>query len=114
MVRDVVAAERRCTIEESERQLLTSSRRPIVLLRKRPNAGIVDAVAPRNPLLGLMLPYTPLHHLLFEAAGERALVMTSGNRSDEAIAYEDADAQTGWAASRPVSHAHNRPIHALR
>src|ERR1700722_8152887 len=85
MVRDVETAERLCEINPDERQLLESPRRPIVLLRKRPTLGelVADAVAPGNPRLGVMLPYTPLHHLLFAEFRGQALVMTSGNRSDE-------------------------------
>lgn len=110
MVRDVAAAERLCTMDEIERQLLISSRRPIVLLRKRRNAAVAEEVAPGNPLLGLMLPYTPLHHLLFEAVGERPLVMTSGNRSDEPIAYEDADALERLRDIADLFLTHDRPI----
>src|SRR5205814_5054675 len=64
MVADADTAAALCTVVPAERGLLCSSRRPIVLLRKRPDCGIADAVAPGNPLLGVMLPYTPLHHLL--------------------------------------------------
>jgi hydrogenase maturation protein HypF len=111
MVRDVAAAELLCTIDEVERRLLMSSRRPIVLLRRRPNTGVAEEIAPRNPLLGVILPYTPLHHLLFEAVGERALAMTSGNRSDEPIAYEDVDALDRLRGVADVFLTHNRPIH---
>ena len=111
MVRDLAAAQRPCIIDEAERELLMSPRRPIVLLRKRMNAAVTDAVAPRNPLLGVMLPYTPLHHLLFEVVGERPLVMTSGNRSDEPIAHEDADALDRLRGIADLFVMHNRPIH---
>src|SRR5581483_7931993 len=90
MVADLAAAERLCEVDDAERALLTSPRRPIVLLRKRAD-GVAAAVAPGNPFLGVMLPYTPLHHLLLRDVGI-PLVMTSGNRSDEPIAHEDADA----------------------
>src|SRR5262249_5506896 len=92
MVRDAAAAEALCELQTDERTLLLSPRRPIVLLRKRPGAPVADTVAPRNPYLGVMLPYTPLHHLLLHAVAGVPLVMTSGNRSDEPIAYEDTDA----------------------
>lgn len=111
MVRDTAAAERLCWMSEAERQLVASPRRPIVLLRKRPNTAIADEIAPRNPLLGLMLPYTPLHHLLLEAVGERPLVMTSGNRSDEPIAHEDADALDRLRGIADLFLMHNRLIH---
>ncbi len=69
--------------------LLTSRARPIVLA---PAKIVLPGVAPDNDELGLMLPYTPLHHLLFAAGAPDVLVMTSANRSSEPIAYEDADA----------------------
>ena len=94
MVRDVAAAEAHCEMREEERELLLSPHRPIVLLCHRtvPYAVIAEEVAPGNPWLGVMLPYTPLHHLLLQRAGEMPLVMTSGNRSDEPIAYRDDEA----------------------
>src|SRR5262249_35905418 len=90
MVRDVAAAEGLCAVDARERALPPSPRRPIVLPRKRAGAAVADGVAPRNPCLGVMLPYTPLHHLLLHEAEGVPLVMTSGNRSDEPIAYEDS------------------------
>jgi len=113
MVRDVETAARLCEIDADERELLESPRRPIVLLRKRPTLGelVCDAVAPGNPRLGVMLPYTPLHHLLFAEFPRQALVMTSGNRSDEPIAYEDADAFERLRGIADVFLIHNRPIH---
>jgi hydrogenase maturation protein HypF len=111
MVRDLAAVEALCEVGAGERRLLESSRRPIVLLRKRCGAGVAEAVAPRNPYLGVMLPYTPLHHLLFDAMGSIPLVMTSGNRSDEPIAYEDRDALERLAGIADVFLVHNRPIH---
>jgi hydrogenase maturation protein HypF len=74
-------------------QLLTSSARPIVLAPARAaNNTIARAVAPDNSELGVMLPYTPLHHLLFASGAPEAMVMTSANRSSEPIAYEDDEA----------------------
>ena len=108
MVRDVEEAARLCEISPHECELLLSSRRPIVLLRKRP-AGELAFVAPRNPNLGVMLPYTPLHHLLFAGAEFRALVMTSGNLTEEPIVSreENLSRLTGLA-DRFLTH--NRPI----
>ena len=80
-----------CLVSEAEELLLSSAERPIVLLERRPGAKIPDAIAPRLGTLGFMLPYTPLHYLLFENFGG-PLVMTSGNMSDEPIAYTDQDA----------------------
>ena len=111
MVRDLDAVERLCEVSPAERELLQSVRRPIVLLRKRAGSRIVDAVAPGNPFLGVMLPYTPLHHLLLHALDGLPLVMTSGNRSDEPIAYEDDEALRRLAGIADVFLIHNRPIH---
>jgi hydrogenase maturation protein HypF len=111
MVPDVAAAQALCEINVAERALLGSPRCPIVLLRKRPSSGVAEMVAPRNPHLGVMLPYTPLHHLLLRALEGMPLVMTSGNRSDEPIAYEDGDAVTRLAGIADLFLTHNRPIH---
>src|SRR5207253_4092833 len=71
---------------------------------------LADAIAPRNRRLGVMLPYTPLHHLLLHAIG-RPLVMTSGNRSDEPIAHEDSDAIERLRGIADLFLTHDRPIH---
>ncbi len=73
-----------------------------MLLPRRPGAPVATAVAPGNRQLGVMLPYTPLHHLLLAAVGG-PIVLTSGNISDEPIAYTDATPGTGWPRSRTVS-----------
>ena len=112
MVPDVAAAAALAEVNEIERALLESPRAPIVLLRKRPGAALAEAVAPGNPWLGVMLPYTPLHHLLLRTrplAGQ-PLVMTSGNRSDEPIAYED-DAPQRLVGIADLFLVHDRPIH---
>jgi hydrogenase maturation protein HypF len=110
MVADVEAAEALCEVQPAERELLLSPRRPIVLLRKRPATEIATEVAPDNPFLGVMLPYTPLHHLLLDAMEKVPLVMTSGNRSDEPIAYEDHDATKRLAGIADLFLTHDRPI----
>jgi hydrogenase maturation protein HypF len=109
MAADLAAAEQLCFINDDERRLLTGPRRPIVLLRRRPGADVSAGVAPGNPDLGVMLPYTPLHHLLFAGAEFPALVMTSGNLSEEPIVSreEDLDRLAGLA-DRFLTH--NRPI----
>ena len=100
-----------CEIGPAERELLLSPRWPIVLLRKCVSCAIADGVAPGNPWLGVMLPYTPLHHLLLRTVGGIPLVMTSGNRSDEPIAYRDDDALEKLAGIADLFLIHDRPIH---
>ena len=73
-----------------EERLLTSPERPIVLLRGRNDSPLASEIAPDLGLVGLFLPYSPLHHLLL-AAVDRPLVMTSGNLTQEPIAYRDDD-----------------------
>jgi hydrogenase maturation protein HypF len=107
----VETANRYCRVSVEEQALLASIKRPIVLLHKRSTANIADGVAPLNPRLGVMLPYTPLHHLLVEAAGGVPLVMTSGNRSDEPIAFENDDALDRLKGIAELFLIHDRPIH---
>jgi hydrogenase maturation protein HypF len=97
-------------IEQAEGALLRSRERPIVLLRRRADAPLAPSVAPETQWLGVMLPYTPLHHLLLNDFGG-ALVMTSGNRADEPIAYEDDEARERLDGIADLLLAHNRPIH---
>ena len=93
MVPDAAAvAGTRGTLGDGDVRPADSPGAPIVLLRRRRPPAVAEGVAPGNPWLGVMLPYTPLHHLLLRAVGGRPLVMTSGNRSDEPIAYRDDDA----------------------
>jgi hydrogenase maturation protein HypF len=104
------APERLARISREELSLLRSPARPVVLLRRRDDGAIAPSVAPATPWLGLMLPYTPLHHLL--AADFRGpLVLTSGNLSDEPIAYEDEEAHARLDAVADAFLAHDRPIH---
>jgi hydrogenase maturation protein HypF len=110
MVPDVDAARACCEISPEEEALLTSPRRPIVLLRRGP-CPLPNGIAPGNPRLGLMLPYTPLHHLLLHDLGGIAMVMTSGNRSDEPIAYDDREALERLSGIADVFLVHDRPIH---
>ena len=111
LVRDLEAALSICEVTSADSRLLQSVSRPIVLLRKRPGTAIAEDVAPGNPYLGVMLPYTPIHHLLFEEMGGIPLVMTSGNRSDEPIAYDDTDALERLAGVADLFLTHNRRIH---
>lgn len=110
MVRDIDAALELCELERHGRELLTSPRRPIVLLRKRNRSPLADAVAPGNPFLGVMLPYAPVHHLLLHDLQNIPLVMTSGNRSDEPIAYQEPDALERLAGIADVFLTHDRQI----
>jgi hydrogenase maturation protein HypF len=110
MVADLAAARRFADVSDAEAGLLASPGRPIVLLRKRPGAELAPGIAPDNPAIGLMLAYTPLHHLLLQAL-PTALVMTSGNRSDEPIAFDDADAVARLRGIADVFLTHDRPIH---
>ena len=89
MARDIEVIESFCIVSDADRAALQSPRKPIVLLPRRPGATIAPAVAPGNASLGFMLPYTPLHCLLLN--GFRALVMTSGNLSEEPIVSRNRD-----------------------
>ncbi len=111
MVADAAAAERLCELSSDEVSALTSPARPIVLLRARSPSGVAASVAPGSPWLGVMLPYTPLHHLLLAELQGAPLVMTSGNPSDDPIAYEDADARARLGEIADLLLTHDRPIH---
>jgi hydrogenase maturation protein HypF len=109
MAPTVEAIESFCEVSHSERSLLESIRRPIVLLRRRAHSNLSPAIAPGNRHLGVMLPYTPLHHLLFSETEFTALVMTSGNLSEEPIvSREDELPRLEPLADRFLTH--NRPI----
>ena len=107
---DLAAAMRLCLVEDAAAGLLASPARPIVLLPRQPDADVAVAAAPGNRQLGIMLPYTPLHHLLLAAVG-RPLVLTSGNVSDEPIVYRDGDALDRLAGIADAFLTHDRAIH---
>jgi len=130
MVPDVAAARGLCEVDEAAAGLLASARRPIVLLARRREAGsgptgavsgggpaglvvsgggLAAAVAPGNRQLGLMLPYTPLHHLLLRAVG-RPIVLTSGNSSDEPIVYRDGEVVQRLGGIADAFLTHDRAI----
>lgn len=111
MAADVATVETICTLNTAERMLLTDRKRPIVLLNHKPEAPIAEAVAPHQRSLGVMLPYTPLHHLLLADSPCPLLVMTSGNRSDEPIAYRDETVEAQLGDIADVVWGHTRPIH---
>jgi len=111
MVRDLAAVEALCAVSEADRAALTSWRRPIVLLPRLPSTRLPEAIAPGNRTLGVMLPYTPLHHLLFDGARFDALVMTSGNISEEPIVVENAQARERIGGVAGWFLTHNRDIY---
>lgn len=111
MVPDLDSASRFCWINEFEAALMTSSASPITLLRRK--ADQIDEpappVAPGNPCLGVMLPYTPMHHILIREFGG-ALVATSGNLSDEPICVDETEALERLRGVADLFLIHNRPI----
>ncbi|MEA2196028.1 MAG: hydrogenase maturation protein HypF [Solirubrobacteraceae bacterium] len=96
-------------VDAASERCLLGPERPIVLAPRRAGAPVAAAVAPGSPELGVMLPYSPLHHLLLADAGT-TLVMTSGNVSDEPIAYGDEDARARLAGIADLFLLHDRPI----
>jgi len=114
MAFDLETVRQFCHVGAEEEALLTSRERPIVLLRRRAGGPISALVAPGNPYLGVMLPYTPLHYLLLEPAPgfPPALVMTSGNYSEEPIVTDNAEALSRLAPLADAFLLHDRAIHA--
>ncbi len=113
MVKDLATCESICHVSELESDLLTSAQAPVVLLRKRTPSPVADAVAPGLAQLGVMLPYTPLHMMLFDHDAPQmpaALVMTSCNRSDEPIATEDQQVLEGLSDIVDGVLTHDRAI----
>jgi hydrogenase maturation protein HypF len=109
MVRDADAARALAVVSCDARSLLESVERPIVLVPRRSDTALAASVAPGNPLIGLLLPYTPVHHLLLADAGV-PLVMTSGNVSDEPIVYRNEDAVSRLGGIADVLLLHDRDI----
>lgn len=102
-----------CFVSPVERELLTSRQKPVVLLDKKPGANIAPFVAPQLDTLGIMLAYTPLHLLLLEpeTGFPDLLVMTSGNMSEEPIAYQDEESFSRLSSIADAFLTNNRPIH---
>ncbi|HXH94796.1 MAG TPA: carbamoyltransferase HypF [Thermoanaerobaculia bacterium] len=111
MARDLASAERLCVVSNADRALLLGIEQPIVIMERRADAAIAQSVAPNNRTLGVMLPYTPLHELLFRDAPFDSLVMTSGNRSEEPIVTSNDDALRQFAGRADALLLHNRDIH---
>jgi len=127
MMPDIVTIEKHCIVSHAERELLESRQRPIVLLRRKPESNITTQVAPKQDTLGVMLPYTPLHYLLLNAdrvispyavhsqrnVSQRsliALVMTSGNLSEEPIATGNDEVRERLSTLADAFLMHNRDI----
>ena len=118
MMADLAEVERHCYINAEETKNLESYQRPIVLLDVKPESTIAKEAAPGQQTLGVMLPYTPLHYLLFHdfdlqssSLFPKALVMTSGNLSEEPIATGNDEARERLASLADVFLMHNRDIH---
>lgn len=118
MMLDLETVQEYCFVSDAERTLLESRQRPIVLLQRRPGSSIVEEVAPKQATIGVMLPYTPMHYLLFvsesglQTPSEEGhpLVMTSGNLSDEPIATGNDEARQRLATLADAFLLHNRDI----
>lgn len=108
MARDIETVKRFCFVSAEEEALLCSNKNPIVLLHKRTNCPVSSAVAPYNMLLGVFLPYTPLHCLLMEQ--HEMLVMTSANFSDQPMLFTDDNIANNLDNLADAVLAHNRPI----
>ncbi len=136
MMPDLATVEEHCFLNDAEREALESIARPIVLFQRKPDSPIAKEVAPGQDVIGVMLPYTPLHYLLFasRAASSKSqdtsetdhlslvtyhasrftlppLVMTSGNLSEEPIAYTNEDARERLSSLADAFLMHNRDIH---
>ncbi|MDT5020238.1 MAG: hydrogenase maturation protein HypF [Mycobacterium sp.] len=117
LVRDLDIARSYAHVDDAEAAVLSSAARPIVLLRRLRNAPLADAVAPGSPLIGLMLPYSPIHHLLLapvpgvDLPAPDGLVLTSANRCDEPICFTEADALQRLPLLSDAVLDYDRPIH---
>lgn len=120
MLPDLHTVEKHCLVDEISRQLLSSPQRPIVILPRRPGSKIVPEVSPNQNTIGIMLPYTPLHYLLFAKDStsndhlifdDLCLVMTSGNFNEEPIATDNDEARQRLSTLADAFLFHDRPIY---
>lgn len=109
MMPDVKTTKEYCHMNEMEERILTSPESPIVLLRRKAGIKIADEVAPRNPYLGVMLPYSPIHHMLMERL-KIPIVATSGNLTDEPIVTDEEEAIQRLKGVADAFLVHRRPI----
>lgn len=116
LVRNVDVARRIVKIDDTEVSVLVGQARPIVLMHRRGDAPVDDSVAPGNPLIGILLPYSPIHHLLLapvpgsDVTPPEVLVMTSANVNNEPLCFDDADASSRLPYLADAVLTHNRPI----
>ncbi len=112
MMKNIDVIAKYCKMNNKEMELLKSPASPIVLLEKKEGIKLPASIAPLNRYLGVMLPYTPIHHILFEQEGfPELIVMTSGNLSSEPIFYKDADAIAALSEIADAFLTHNRDIY---
>ncbi len=111
MMASLDEVRRHCTVSDEEEEMLFSQQCPILLLRWRQDSTVAREVAPNNRYLGIMLPYTPLHHILLRDV-KRPLVMTSGNLSEEPIAQDNDEARRRLGPLADALLLHNRDIYA--
>ena len=115
MVKDLETAKTLVEMNDAEKSILSSKERPIVLLKKKSN-NLSKLIAPNNHFLGVMLPYSPLHYLLFDSIDKTSqtldvLVMTSGNFSNEPIVKDNAEALEKLKYLADSFLLHNREIY---
>mgnify|MGYP000013663717 CR=1 FL=1 len=110
MMKDIETVRKYCDLSEEEEKILLSNKRPIILLRKKKNYSLPENLAPNNKMIGVMLPYTPLHYLIFNNDLD-VLVMTSANMSGEPIIYKNDEALRKLRSIAEYFLLHNREIY---
>ncbi len=109
MYPDIKSVKEDCEVNQLEEETMLSPRHPIVLLKRKENFSLAKNVAPNNPYLGVMLPYTPLHHILMKILGF-PIVATSGNKTDDPIAIDNEEALKRLGGIADFFLLHDRPI----